>query len=521
MADEVGEPTVRALLERQELGLRLVVDGEPGRLDQHVPWIHSSDLIDPTPFMSAGLVLLTTGTQFLDWDEDDPRFSQYVERLDDCRVTAVGFGTDVASKETPHALIAACAMRGVTVFEVPYDTPFIALVHANAEAVTSAEYGRRMWALEAQAAISRGALQPDGLSAVVAELSGQLDSWVGLYDDTGTLVRQQPARDPEDPLLDLVSAEAIELLRRGARAAATVRIGDDVMSMQTLGGANRLDGVLAVGTGELDHEARSVVTSVVAMAGLALEQNESIRRAWRQLRAGVLRALIEQRPGLAKRIANDAWGGLPVAPLVVAVSPLPEGADHVGWLNRRSGAPGHVFHAVADGDVIIIMGAAYVGLLTDYAAFFDVGVGVSAEAGYEAIESALAQARIAKNRGRPGVTTFADATEGGLLDVLARGEGPAIASAALAPLVAYDRENDAALVPTLRAWLENDGSHEATGRALGVHRHTVRARIERIGTTLGRDLESFPVRAELWAALQIGAAAPAGYARSSMAHGEP
>ena len=41
--------------------------------------------------------------------------------------------------------------------------------------------------------------------------------------------------------------------------------------------------------------------------------------------------------------------------------------------------------------------------------------------------------------------------------------------------------------------------------ALGVHRHTVRARIGLAQTLLGTDLASFAARADLWAALQVAA----------------
>ena len=501
-------PTVRGLLAHEELNLRLVVEGDGARLDGHVPWIHGSDLADPTPFMSEGLVLLTTGTQFARWRDDDARFAAYVGRLAERGLTAVGFGTEVVRDGVPPALAAACDAAGMPLFEVPYGTPFIAVVHANAEAATREEYGRRMWALDAQAAIARAALQPDGLTAIVAELAHQLDAWVGLFDTAGALVRQQPARADDDARVATAGAEAQALIARGARAAASVRVADEVVSMQTIGRSSHLDGVLAVGTGELDHEARSVVTAVVAMAGLALEQNESVRRAWGQLRAGVLRALLEDRSGLGHRIAYDAWRGLPSAPVAVAVAPVPREADHVAWLDRRSDGPGQIFHAVVEGEVVMIVGTAYQGVLEDFAHHFGVGVGVSAEAGYEAIDAALAQARIARDRARPGVTQFADATTGGLLALLARGEGPVVASATLAPLVAYDADHDSDLIHTLRVWLEHDGSHEATARALGVHRHTVRARVERAESVLGVSLEGFPVRAELWAALHISAAAP-------------
>ena len=53
----------------------------------------------------------------------------------------------------------------------------------------------------------------------------------------------------------------------------------------------------------------------------------------------------------------------------------------------------------------------------------------------------------------------------------------------------------------MRAWLDNDCSHEASARALGVHRHTVRARLALVERELGSDLSVFATRAELWAAL--------------------
>src|SRR6218665_1627788 len=62
-------PTLSALLARRDLGLELVsveADLPDGALDRPLRWVHSSDLADPTPFLSEELALLTTGTQFDD-----------------------------------------------------------------------------------------------------------------------------------------------------------------------------------------------------------------------------------------------------------------------------------------------------------------------------------------------------------------------------------------------------------------------------------------------------------------------
>ena len=56
------EPTLRALLARRELHLRLMSAEDelpPGALDAPLRWVHSSDLADPTPFLADDLLLLT------------------------------------------------------------------------------------------------------------------------------------------------------------------------------------------------------------------------------------------------------------------------------------------------------------------------------------------------------------------------------------------------------------------------------------------------------------------------------
>ena len=50
--------TLRALLGSPSLELRLVT-AEQSALGTEITWVHSSDLVDPTPFLSPGQVLLT------------------------------------------------------------------------------------------------------------------------------------------------------------------------------------------------------------------------------------------------------------------------------------------------------------------------------------------------------------------------------------------------------------------------------------------------------------------------------
>lgn len=494
-------PTLRALLARGDLRLRLEGDGEPGALDREIRWVHSSDLADPTPFLSEGLVLLTTGTQFA---ADDPvAYASYVGRLAERGVVGLGFGTEVVRDGIPPALADACREAGIPLFEVPYRTPFIAVARANAEAVAAQAYARRSWALAAQRAIALAALRPDGLGATLAELARQLDAWVGMYDAAGELSREHPIGGLDAATAAALHDEVDGVLRRGARAGSSLRIGDTPFSLQTLGRGGKLRGVIAIATTDLDQEGRGVVTSVIAMAGLALEQHQGLSRARGALRAGLIQSLLGDDPGLARRISRELWGPLPAAPVVVALadSAAARSEGLVEMLELRADERrGSLFFGRGDDGLVLVVPAAEAESLDEIAERFDLRLGVSQPAGYDGFATAVAQARLARDRGTGAVTRFSDVSGAGVLSALSAEARP-LAEAELAPLRDHDAAQGTHLVETLRAWLDNDCSHEASARALGVHRHTVRTRLATAERLLGADLGTFAARAQLWAAL--------------------
>src|SRR6476659_8978702 len=57
-----------------------------------ITWVHVSELIDPTPFLSGGELLLTTGIAFGATTDTD----EYVRRLAEAAVVGVGFGTGLS-----------------------------------------------------------------------------------------------------------------------------------------------------------------------------------------------------------------------------------------------------------------------------------------------------------------------------------------------------------------------------------------------------------------------------------------
>ena len=406
-------------------------------------------------------------------------YRAYVRRLAARGVVGLGFGTEVVRDGIPPVLAEACRDARMPLFEVPYRTPFIAVARAGAEAIAAESYARRSWALAAQKAISLAALRPDGLGATLAELARQLDAWVGMYDAAGTLTREHPSALAPAVAQEL-GTEVGVVLRRGARAASSLRIDGTPFTLQTLGRGGHLRGVIAMSAGDLDQEGRGVVTAVVAMAGLALEQQQGLDRARTLLRAGLLHSLLGNDPALARRVARDLWGGLPAAPLLVAMTDAAAGRrDAVReWLELRADdRHGGLFFGRGDDGLVLVVSEADAPLLHEFAERFEERLGVSDPVGYDGFATGADQARLARDRTGKGVTRFADVARGGVLSVRPSAEARTVAEAALAPLARYDAEQGTALLETVRVWLENDCSHEATARALGVHRHTVRARV--------------------------------------------
>ncbi|UAJ80234.1 PucR family transcriptional regulator [Leifsonia sp. ZF2019] len=488
--------TLSQLLARPELDLTLLTPAGVGDPDAPVQWAHSSELPDPTPFLSPGQVLLVTGTP----DDVDP----YIARLAEHGVVGLGFGTEVVRAGTPDALIDACVRHGLPLFEVPYRTPFIAIARFVADRVAADAYARNTWALRASRAISLAALRPDALAAVLTELARQIERPVALIGADGSLDRVSPAGALTAASRDLLAA-ADPLLRSRRRAAGSADTEAGAFALQTLGAAGRLRGVLAIGSDGLDPAAQQVVTGVVALAGLALEQSRATDAARARLRTAVWRALIAGDRALAESVAEPVLGALPEAPVRVTVLTGTALAAAADWLESHADG----FFA-RDGQELVLMesetgaDAADSGALGPAAAArFELRGGTSAPSSLADLPTALAQAEVARQRATPAspVPSFDDVATAGMLALLQTPDARAVAQTALAPLVAADP----GLPALLRTWLDSDGVYDIAARRLGIHRHTLRARVADAERLLGRDLSGFAARADLYAALRATA----------------
>src|SRR5579862_3991156 len=112
--------SVADIVEAPDLRLELLAAGD---LTRTVRWVHATDQPDPTPYLRGGEVVLTDGL----WLAGGTTPVEYVRRLADAGVAAIGFGLVPGGPPVPRALIGACRHRRVTLFAVPVEVPFLAI----------------------------------------------------------------------------------------------------------------------------------------------------------------------------------------------------------------------------------------------------------------------------------------------------------------------------------------------------------------------------------------------------------
>ena len=153
------ELTVESLI--AELGLEL--SSGQGSAKAHVRWVHITELIDPTPWLKGGELLLTTGIQL-----KGPKVQhELVQRLAEHEIAGLGFGTGFAHKKVPTALVNAARKLDFPVFEIPYELPFIAITERVFAQLVDERYEllQRSMAGDVLAEALTGNLYPEELQA--------------------------------------------------------------------------------------------------------------------------------------------------------------------------------------------------------------------------------------------------------------------------------------------------------------------------------------------------------------------
>src|SRR4051794_41367790 len=135
--------------------------------DAPVRWVHISELADPTPWLSGGELLLTTGRGRGDADAQ----RAYVERLAEHGLAGLGFGLGFGHDTVPAALRDAAVARGFPLFCVPYELPFIAVTERAFTQLVNEQYAVLRRSIAAHERLQRIVLSERGLDALAGALA--------------------------------------------------------------------------------------------------------------------------------------------------------------------------------------------------------------------------------------------------------------------------------------------------------------------------------------------------------------
>ena len=475
-------PTLAALVDRPDLGLLVRAGAE--HLDRPVQWVHTSELADPTAFLEGGELLLTTGL----WVRSGA--ADYVRRLHAAGVAGLGFGTGLTHASVPRIVVAQAEAVGLPLIEVPRQVPFIAISKAVAKAVAAEEYAAVTRVYEAQRALTSAAVRPDGVTTLTRQLARRLNAWAVLLDPRGLV------RAGDSPVVDKVRGELPRF--RAGPASLTYELDGAEITVQTLGTGKRIRGFLAVGrASRLTPADQQVLTTAASLLTVGFERSHGMEAATRRLRGGLLRLLLAGETGLVAEIAAELWGELPAEPVRLALAAGPSSA-RLAAVDQAEDTD--AFHAPYEESLLLVAGAGA------ELSFAGLRVGVSDPVEYSSLGQALRQAQravAAALRTDLPVVRFADLADDGVLRLVDPEVAGVFADRLLAPLVEHDATSRGELIASLRAWLAHNGQWDPAASALGVHRHTLRHRVAKVGQLLGRDLDAADTRAELWLALRL------------------
>jgi len=518
-----------------------VLAGAPG-LDLPVRWVHISELADPTPWLSGGELLLTTGMQ-LDTAE---RQREFIARLADHQLAGLGFGTGFLHERVPEPLLEVAAERDFPVLEVPYEVPFIAITEAAFTRLVNEQYAVLRRALAAHERLERLVLAERGLEAVIGALATLIGAAVIVFDGRGEpLVRQAFRRPVATAMLATLQSEVRDRAgRRDARAfVPSTDEGSRGLALPVASdGAPRPGGegvpeawlVAVKDSGPMTDFDRLTLHQAVTIVALELLRSRVAGDTERRLAGDVLAAVASGElagPELARRL--EPFG---LSERVAAI--VAERADNgrasqapieamLSAALREEAAPGLVASigsvscalvAGVSEDELFALAERVAGRLHDeLGGSVRLAVG-RAVAGGDARRS-FHEARCAleavslgvaptvggghNGAGPRQVATYKQLGSFQLLLSLQDDEALRLfCDSILGPIEVSEGQYGGELMRSLEAFIEENGQWERAARRLYCHRHTLRYRIRRVEELTGRNLSSARDRIEFWLALR-------------------
>ncbi|MGH3358317.1 MAG: PucR family transcriptional regulator ligand-binding domain-containing protein [Nocardioidaceae bacterium] len=483
--------TIRALVADPALGL--AVRGGSDGLDQAVSWVAVSELPDPTQWLEGAELLLTSGMWLNEAPDRDATADAWARRLHEAGARAVGFGVEPWFGAVPPEVLRAARRHRLTLVEVPPSTPFVAIDRRVADLHAAQARRHEAHIIRSQQRLARAAAD-DGSHAVVTTLARELQGWVVALDTSHQV--SLTAGDLDAVPIDRLTEAAQEAEARASRSMLAEIDGSPVY-LVPLGPHDRRRGTLCV-------DYRPVAVTPARFAGMvgtaAALLTVLLPTDDYGVRSVIVDLLMQGDSESARRIGDVAGIGLPATVVAVAFT---GGARTRAVAGTEAAGAWRVPTPDAAVDVVLapaeFADTRVASLLHDWDG---VRVGISRAVPISELPRAVDQAASAVKlaRGDRKVIRFDETSASELDAVLASAPARRLAAALLAPLDDHpDRE---VLLTSATAWINANARWDPAASAVGVHRETLRSRINRLASTLDLDLDSPQDRLALAMALR-------------------
>lgn len=506
--------TVASLLE--DCGLELVAGAEGG--EQPLRWVYTTEHEDPTPWLTGGELVLTTGYNL----GTPAKQRAWVRRLAAHGVVGLGFGTGFDHERVPRAILNAAAAAEMPLFEVPYEMPFIAITERASERLINEQYDVLARGSKVHERLERLVIDGGGLDEITAAIAGAVPGSALVFDAAGNPVAHQPAHGGLDRAQ--VKAIAAELVEAGAgKSFEPSSLPDRAVAVPVPGprsspGAGWL--VVASRDGPLGEFERLLAGQASIVVGLELMRERVVRETERRLAGDLLADALSGRLDAEELAGRLRPFGVhsEAAVLVVAIDDPPAGEPRLEAALAQSGEAGLVATSQVSGRpllcaVVEASGRDPVAIGRQVRASLveahpELRVAASRPVGLGSLRRAFHEARCALeatslNGGGPDVASYRDLGAFTLLLALQDDDALRLYSdGLLEPIQRGEGEYGGELLRSLEAFIENNGNWERAARQLYCHRHTLRYRIRKIEELTGRDLARATDRIELWLALR-------------------
>ena len=556
---------LRALLDTDALGLRLL--GGADELDRTVRGVMTTDLRDPSRYLSGGELVLTG----LAWRRSASDTEPFVRLLVSAGVVALAAGeAELGDNDIPDDLVTACAKHRLPLFAVNESVAFATITEHVVRQVSGERAGDLAAVVDRHRRMMTSGPAGGGPDVVLDLLGSDLDLRAWVLSPTGRLIagsKVAGAALPVDVCAKL-AAEHLAAARTGRRGPHRLALGAATYSLFPIRSSGRSpqgsrdvretvlsDWLLAVeaDAGDWPDERLDLLQGVTQLIAVERDRRDAARTVRRRLAQEVLElvqtgaapAEIAARlrvaapvllPGLGAAphwqvvVARVEWDGGdieagPVAQSLleeILVDPLttgPEPSDRIAVAHTGDEAialvPLPAVSAEHDGsesglhaDVLLaaVRDPLSAGLDDDVRVTLGVSAAVhSAEGLRGALEEARHARRVAAARaGRVCAAGHQElASHVLLLPFVPDDVRRAFTARLLDPLRDYDRRHRAELIPTLEAFLECDGSWTRCATRLHLHVNTLRYRVGRIEQLTSRDLSRLEDKLDFFLALRM------------------